>query len=108
MTAMAAKKRNVNQFPPAAVTNIAAMGGTTVDRAAVDDAAPRVSACRARLEPVQSERHCTLIVLQISSKSTKAELLVIADDQAHKIKELQSQQRILFVITVLLLLLQVL
>lgn len=25
MTAMAAKKRNVNQFPPAAVTNIAAM-----------------------------------------------------------------------------------
>jgi len=60
----------------------------------VGDAALRDSACRARLEPVQSERHCTLIVLQISSKSTKAEPLVIADDQAHKIQELQSQQRI--------------
>ena len=84
------------------------MGGTTLDGAAVGDAALRDSACRARLEPVQSERHCTLIILQISSKSTKAELLVIADDQAHKIKELQSQQRILFVIAALLLLLQVL
>ena len=49
-----------------------------------------------------------MIALQISSKYTKAELLVIADDQAHKIKELQSQQRILFVIAALLLLLQVL
>jgi len=34
--------------------------------------------------------------------------LVIADDQAYKIKELQSQQRILFVIAALLLLLHVL
>ena len=79
-----------------------------MDRAAVGDAAERDSACRARLEPVQSERHCTLIVLQISSNSTKAELLVIADDQAHKIKELQSQQRVLFFIAALLLLLKVL
>ena len=46
--------------------------------------------------------------MQISSKSTKAELLVLADDQAHKIRELQSQQRILFVIASLLLLLQIL
>ena len=84
------------------------MGGTTLDGAAVGDAALRDSACRARLVSVQSERLCTLIVLQISSKSTKAELLVIADDQAYKIKELQSQQRILFVIAALLLLLQVL
>ena len=84
------------------------MGSTTLDGAAVGDAALRASACRARLEPVQSDRHCTLVVLQIRSKSMKYELLVIADDQAHKIKELQSQQRILFVIAALLLLLQVL
>ena len=72
------------------------------------DAAECHRACRARLGPVQSEINCTLIVLQISSKSTKAELLVIANNQTHKIKELQNQQRILFVIAALLLLLQVL
>ena len=79
-----------------------------IDRAAVGNSAECHQACGAGLEQVQSKRHCALIVLQISSKSTKAELLVIADDQAHKIKELQSQQRILFVIAALLLLLQVL
>ena len=38
----------------------------------------------------------------INTKTTKPELLAIANNQAHEISELQKQQRVLFVITGLL------
>ena len=37
-----------------------------------------------------------------NTKSTKAELLTVAKDQAHEIQELKSEMRVLFIITALL------